>query len=149
MVDKCKSKQINEKAYRCYFELTLKVIGGKWKPVIVYHLAQEGIMRFGELKRSMPDITQRMLTKQLRELEEDGLIFRNVYREVPPKVEYSLKEAGVNLIPVLMNMREWGKSYEKLQIGKNKHEEGFEPCGTPKIADMYTLSVSCGWSLKY
>ncbi|MBM9512607.1 winged helix-turn-helix transcriptional regulator [Desulfogranum marinum] len=141
MVDKCKSKQINEKAYRCYFELTLKVIGGKWKPVIVYHLAQEGIMRFGELKRSMPDITQRMLTKQLRELEEDGLIFRNVYREVPPKVEYSLKEAGVNLIPVLMNMREWGKSYEKLQIGKNKHEEGFEPCGTPKIADMYNRQL--------
>jgi DNA-binding HxlR family transcriptional regulator len=141
MVDKCQSKQINEKTYRCYFELTLNVIGGKWKPVILYHLAQEGVMRFGELKRSMPDITQRMLTKQLRELEEDGLIFRNVYREVPPKVEYSLKEAGVTLIPVLLSMRDWGKSYEKLQVGENTYKEGFEPCSAPEIADMYIRKV--------
>ena len=84
MVDKCQSKQINEKTYRCYFELTLDVIGGKWKPVILYHLAQEGVMRFGELKRSMPDITQRMLTKQLRELEEDGLIFGNLQSALAP-----------------------------------------------------------------
>lgn len=137
MVDKCQSKQINEKTYRCYFELTLNVIGGKWKPVILYHLAQEGVMRFGELKRSMPDITQRMLTKQLRELEEDDLIVRNVYREVPPKVEYSLKEAGVTLIPVLLNMRDWGKSYEKLQVVENTYKEGCEPCTAPEIADMY------------
>lgn len=137
MVETCKSKQINGKAYRCYFELTLNIIGGKWKPIILYHLAQEGIMRFGELKRSIPDITQRMLTKQLRELEEDGLIFRNVYRQVPPKVEYSLEDAGIQLIPILLSMREWGLTYEKMKASAKTLQDGYELCDVPIISDMY------------
>lgn len=137
MVKPCNIKEINDKKYRCFFELTLKIIGGKWKPVILYHLALEGVLRFGELKRGMPDITERMLTKQLRELEADGVVHRKVYRQVPPKVEYSLEPMGVSLIPVLLKMREWGVFYEK-EMGQSSVLEGeFETCETPQIADMY------------
>ncbi|WP_244469051.1 winged helix-turn-helix transcriptional regulator, partial [Afipia felis] len=73
----------------CAVEVTLGLIDGNWKGVILFHL-QEGLLRFGELRRKMPGITQRMLTKQLRALEEDGLITRTVYPEVPPRVEYAL-----------------------------------------------------------
>ncbi|WNQ11386.1 helix-turn-helix domain-containing protein [Paenibacillus aurantius] len=93
-------------------ELTLKVIGGKWKPVILCHLT-DGVHRFGELKREMPDITQKMLTQQLRELEQDGIIDRTVYQQVPPKVEYSLTEYGQTLKEVLVVMAEWGIRHEE------------------------------------
>ena len=84
----------------CAVEATLDLIDGKWKGVILYHL-QGGTQRFGELRRRMPGITQRMLTKQLRALEEDRLIFRKVYAEVPPRVEYTLSEVGESLRPVI------------------------------------------------
>ena len=77
------------KKYRCPVEATLDVVGGKWKPLILYYLSG-GTKRFGELKKLLPDITQRMLTLQLRELEQDQIVQRQVYAEVPPKVEYSL-----------------------------------------------------------
>ena len=109
----CKIKEISGKRYRCYFELTLAVIGGKWKPIILYHLSLAQAVRFGELRRGMHDVTERMLTRQLRELEADGLIHREVYREVPPRVEYSLTEMGRSLIPLLLQMRAWGVDYEK------------------------------------
>ena len=109
----CKIKEISGKRYRCYFELTLAVIGGKWKPIILYHLSLAEAVRFGELRRGMHDVTERMLTRQLRELEADGLIHREVYREVPPRVEYSLTEMGKSLIPLLLQMRAWGVDYEK------------------------------------
>lgn len=141
MVEQCNAKELNGKRYHCYFELTLNTIGGKWKPVILFHLAQEGILRFGELTRSIPDITQRMLTKQLRELEQDGLIHREVYRVVPPKVEYSLKAAGIKLIPILLQMRAWGLAYEKMQLGEIQEADGFESCGPPVIAEMYRDAV--------
>ena len=109
----CKIKEISGKRYRCYFELTLAVIGGKWKPIILYHLSLAEAVRFGELRRGMADVTERMLTRQLRELEADGLVHREVYREVPPRVEYSLTEMGRSLIPLLLQMRAWGVDYEK------------------------------------
>ena len=88
----------------------MEIIGGKWKGVILYHLL-ERTYRFGELKRVMPGITQRMLTKQLRELETDGIIHRKVYAEVPPKVEYSLTAVGESLRDVMMLMRDWGRKH--------------------------------------
>jgi DNA-binding HxlR family transcriptional regulator len=88
----------------------LEIIGAKWKGVILYHL-MERTYRFGELKRVMPSVTQRMLTKQLRELETDGIIHRKVYAEVPPKVEYSVTEVGESLRNVMMLMRDWGRNY--------------------------------------
>lgn len=94
----------------CPVEATLNLIDGKWKGVILYHL-QGGTQRFGELKRRMPGVTQRMLTKQLRALEDDGLILRKVYPEVPPRVEYRLSELGEGLRPVIEALRIWGIDY--------------------------------------
>ncbi|EJQ00551.1 winged helix-turn-helix transcriptional regulator [Bacillus cereus] len=92
--------------YSCPVEAIVEVIGGKWKGVILYHLL-DGKKRFNELKRLKPNITQRMLTLQLRELEADGIVHREVYREVPPKVEYSLTELGESLRPIILLMMEW------------------------------------------
>ncbi len=97
-------------AYGCPVEATLAVIGGKWKGVILYHL-MSGTKRFNEFRRLMPDITQRMLTLQLRELEKDGIIHREIFKEVPPKVEYSLTEFGRTLEPIIKLMRDWGEQY--------------------------------------
>lgn len=95
----------------CEKELTLSVIGGKWKLIILWHLGIEGTKRFSELKKLVPHITQKMLTNQLRELEEDQLIHREVYAEIPPRVEYSLTEHGQGLMPILQMMYAWGKNY--------------------------------------
>lgn len=92
----------------CPLRTTLKVIGGKWKPLILQQLNGE-VKRFGELQRTMPDITKQMLTKNLRELESDGMIIRKVYPVVPPKVEYRLNERGESLIPLLNDMANWGR----------------------------------------
>ena len=130
----CREKELGGRKYRCYFELTLAVIGGKWKPIILYHLALAPVMRFGELNRSIPAITQRMLTRQLRELEEDDLIHREVYREVPPKVEYSLTDMGRSLIPILLQMRQWGVAYEAHLGGAEMFtEEGYETPEAPEF----------------
>jgi DNA-binding HxlR family transcriptional regulator len=91
----------------CSVEVTLDLIDGKWKGVILYHL-QEGRLRFGELRKRLPNITQRMLTKQLRALEEDDLIIRKVYAEVPPRVDYELSETGQRLRPVIDALKAWG-----------------------------------------
>lgn len=96
----------------CPVETTLKIIGGKWKTVILYHLLNKTI-RFNEFQRIMPDISQRMLTRQLRELEKDGIIHRKVYNEIPPKVEYSMTEFGYTLKPIILSMRDWGEGYIK------------------------------------
>ncbi len=95
--------------YSCPVEATLDVIGGKWKGVILFHLART--QRFNELERLIPGINRRMLTLQLRELERDGLVHREVYRQVPPKVEYSLTEFGETLSPLIVQMRDWGAAY--------------------------------------
>jgi DNA-binding HxlR family transcriptional regulator len=95
----------------CAVEATLDLIDGKWKGVILFHL-QGGSQRFGELRKRMPGITQRMLTKQLRALEEDDLVVRKVYAEVPPRVEYRLSELGESLRPVIDTLRAWGESHQ-------------------------------------
>ena len=110
----CAVKRVCGKEYCCSVELTLQVIGGKWKPVILYHLGRRGTMRFGEIRKSMPSITQKMLTQQLRELEADGVVLRRVYAEVPPRVDYSLTELGESVMPVLKALCRWGRAYEKL-----------------------------------
>lgn len=106
-------KQCRGHKYYCTVELSLHVIGGKWKPVILYHLSREEMRRFGEIKKSMPNITQKMLTQQLRELEHDGLIHREVYAQVPPKVEYSLSEFGKSIMPIMESLCQWGQRYEE------------------------------------
>lgn len=99
-------------AFACPVAFTVDVIGGKWKSLILFHL-MSGTKRFNEIRRLIPDITQRMLTLQLRELETDGVIHREIYREVPPKVEYSLTELGNSLAPLVSAMREWGAVHER------------------------------------
>jgi DNA-binding HxlR family transcriptional regulator len=89
----------------------LKVLGGKWKAIILYHLLEDRTLRFGQLRRFLPDATQKMLTQQLRELERDGIVSRKVYHQVPPKVEYSLTEFGQTLRPVMTELRKWGQKY--------------------------------------
>lgn len=102
---------LGEKVFNCEKELTLSIIGGKWKMLVLWHLGKEGTKRFGELKSLMPGITQRMLVNQLRELEDHLIVHREVYPVVPPKVEYSLTKQGRSLIPILDSMYEWGKEY--------------------------------------
>lgn len=94
----------------CPVEATLELIGGKYKALILWHLS-EGILRFSELKKLLPNATPKMLTQQLRELEAQKLVHREVYPVIPPKVEYSLTELGKSLMPVLVAMRDWGAEY--------------------------------------
>ncbi len=96
--------------YGCSVEAALDVIGGKWKGVILFHLFDR-TLRFGELQRCMPNVTRRMLTLSLRELEASGLVHREVYKQVPPKVEYSLTEYGQTLKPIITDLRAWGDAY--------------------------------------
>jgi len=101
-------------AYNIPVEATLDVIGGKWKVVILCHL-DKGDKRTSELKRLMPEITQKMLTQQLRELEEDGMVHRMIYQQVPPKVVYSLTEYGWSFKPILDAMCSWGERHVERQ----------------------------------
>lgn len=94
----------------CPVEATLELIGGKWKGIVLYYLL-DGRLRFSELKRRIGCVTQRMLTKQLRELEAGGLVNRIVYAEVPPRVEYELTEAGMSLKPIVNLLKTWGETY--------------------------------------
>ena len=109
----------SKKQYNCYFEMTLDIMGGKWKPIILYYINHNGVARHSDLKRFIPSIDERMLTRQLRELENDMLITRKVYPVVPPKVEYSLTESGKSLIPILTSLIEWGKNYAHSMDYKN------------------------------
>jgi len=96
----------------CPVTATMKVLGGKWKPILINAIYFTAPARFGELKRSVAGITQSMLTQQLRELEDDGIISRKIYAEIPPKVEYTLTEFGLTLSPVIQTLAEWGKKYK-------------------------------------
>ncbi|MBD2776496.1 winged helix-turn-helix transcriptional regulator [Iningainema tapete] len=101
------AKAENHSRLSCEVETTLRVIGGRWKVLIIREL-MAGVKRFGELQRALNGITQKMLTQQLRELEEDGIIHREIYPQIPPKVEYSLTPLGESLKPILYAMHEWG-----------------------------------------
>lgn len=96
----------------CPVETTLLLIGDKWKVLVLRELI-DGTKRFGELKKSIGSISQKVLTQQLRSMEEDGLVERKVYAEVPPKVEYSLTEDGLSLKPILDSLFKWGKQYKE------------------------------------
>jgi len=99
-----------KREYACPVEAAIDIIGGKWKPVILWHIKDKP-MRFNEIRSSLPSITQGMLTRQLRELEEDKVVNRKVFAEVPPRVEYSLTNFGLTIIPILNDLCEWGKTY--------------------------------------
>ena len=114
---------MHKKAVTCPVETTLAVIHGRWKVLVIHHLLG-GIKRFGELHRALPGISHRTLAKQLREMEAARLIRRKVYREVPPKVEYSLTPLGESLKPVLMAMDEWGQIYAQKVMKMNRRRTG-------------------------
>jgi DNA-binding HxlR family transcriptional regulator len=124
MGDRRKKYGVSPDLQACPVETTLDVIGGKWKGIILYQLL-DGTRRFNEFRRLNPGITQFMLTLQLRELERDGIIHREIYKEVPPKVEYSLTDFGRTLEPVIMSMKAWGESY-KMRLDKNRTIQGEE-----------------------
>ena len=113
MGESSKTPRIIQKKYNSAFEITIDLIGGKWKPLILWNLSQKVTLRFNELRKLIPLITPKMLTQQLRELEVDQLVERKVYPQVPPKVEYSLTVFGKSLLPVLCTLCEWGEKYYK------------------------------------
>lgn len=123
---------MRHKRYDCNFgcpvEACLEVVGGKWKGVILFQLLG-GTKRFNELMRTMPKVTQRMLTRQLRELEVDGVIQRKVFPEVPPKVEYSLTDFGRTLEPILKMLQKWGSEYvdQIVQARNGTHSNALNP----------------------
>lgn len=100
---------------KCPVEYTLNVIGGKWKTIIIWSLATNGVQRYGELRRNLPKISHKMLSQQLKELEADGIINRKEYQQIPPKVEYSITERGKSLIPILDQMVNWALKDMRLE----------------------------------
>lgn len=100
--------QLRGETYHCALDVTMNFIGGKWKTVVLWYLRKDK-KRFSELKKLIPDITEKMLSLQLRALEEDGIIKRMIYPEVPPKVEYELTKFGKTLVPVLEEIAKWGR----------------------------------------
>jgi len=100
---------INGEIFHCAMDTTMKYIGGKWKTVVLWYLKNK-TYRFGELNNQIPDITEKMLSLQLKALEKDGLVKREVFPEVPLRVEYSLTEFGKTLIPILNEIAKWGRN---------------------------------------
>jgi DNA-binding HxlR family transcriptional regulator len=94
--------------YFCGIDAAMDVVSGKWKVLILWELHHHGVRRFAELRRGLPGVSEKMLTQHLREMEQDGLVHREVYREVPPRVEYSLTEHGVSLNAALAPLGDWG-----------------------------------------
>ena len=103
--------------FTCPVDVTLSVIGGKWK-LLIYDQLHRGVTRFGQLKRAIPRITQTMLTQQLRELEQDGIVTRTIYAEIPPRVEYALTDFGRTLECVIAVMCQWGTHYQAMVVEK-------------------------------
>ncbi|MGA4851008.1 winged helix-turn-helix transcriptional regulator [Streptomyces sp. G5(2025)] len=111
--------------YACGLDAAVDVVGGKWKPMILWALYAGRTLRFGELRRHIPGVSEKMLIQQLRELEADGIVHREVYREVPPKVEYSLTELGESLNAALLPLGLWGDQHmEQIVAGKTNSGAG-------------------------
>ena len=113
----------------CKVETVLEILVGKWKPIVLFHLFSNGTMRFSELQKAIPDITKKMLTQQLRELEYHDIVHREIYHQIPPKVEYSITEYGKGMATVLQAMNDWGMAHlnhlNEL-YGEDKSVESFE-----------------------
>ncbi len=124
------TREVRRDWHYCEVATTLEVMSGRWKAVILFHL-MDGTKRFGELRRKLPGVTQRMLTLQLRELQRDGVVQRVVYAEMPPKVEYSLTQFGHSLTPVLIAMRDWGRSHRETLIATRQAEKAMYPASQP------------------
>ena len=116
----------------CAVEATLAVVGGRWKPVLLFHLL-EGRKRFSDLCRAVPNATQRMITLRLRELEADGVVARHVFAQVPPRVEYELTELGRSLEPLLLQMRDWGERFKATAQSRRPDQSGASSA-TPPLA---------------
>jgi len=97
-----------KKIYQCPFEFALDMVSGKWKSLVLYYLREE-TLRYGEIRKKIDGITQKMLTQTLRELEKNGLVSRKVYPVVPPKVEYTITQSGASLIPIFESLQAWGE----------------------------------------
>ncbi|MWV42797.1 transcriptional regulator [Paenibacillus sp. HJL G12] len=113
----------------CRVETALEILVGKWKPVILFQLFSNGTMRFSELQKAIPDITKKMLTAQLRELEYHDIVHREIYQQIPPKVEYSITEYGKGMTSVLQAMNDWGMAHVEHMnelYGEDKTVESFE-----------------------
>ena len=101
------------KVFNCNMELALDIIGGKWKPILIYHIGNKGPLRYGELKRLIPSISERVLSRELRELEQKSIISKTVYDEKVLRVEYTLTDTGNDVLPVLNSLTKWGRRYNK------------------------------------
>jgi len=133
----CYINESNNSHEICPMILVHKLISGKWKILILWYLCKEPL-RFSDLKRKLPNVTQKMLTNQLRSLEEDNLIYRKVYPVVPPKVEYGLTEVGEKIIPVLQAMHNYGEEYidkmdGEIKIWKNEGSKEWKNCGNNSL----------------
>jgi len=113
--------------HTCPVETGLELLSGKWKPRLLWKFYKQGTLRYGELKRATPEITAKMLTQQLRELERDGLLIRKVYAEVPPKVEYALSDFGYTLGPILDLIADWSTSEQRRISHILVGQEGLQP----------------------
>ena len=114
-------KQRHSAYTNCPVEAALDIIGGKWKSIILFRLLEQ-IRRFNELRRLLPAITQRTLTTQLRELEDDGLVLRTIYPEVPPRVDYRLTDLGMSLLPVLEALKTWSELHMPERMARIKDD---------------------------
>jgi len=109
-----RQNKVHCKNYTSEIEITIEILSGKWIVLLLTHLGEEKVVRFNEFRKVFPDITQKMLSQQLKKLEVNNIIVKKIYNEVPPKVEYRLTTEGKKLLPILDTMQEWGQSYLKV-----------------------------------
>jgi len=107
-------KSDEKKKYSCYVELGLDLVGGKWKPIIIYYIGLNKVIRFNQLKRTIPNINERMLARQLKELVADKIVKKKDYQQVPPKVEYSLEPAGEAMLGIIESLKRWSMEYNRI-----------------------------------